>query len=207
LLHTGYGYCYTRPRLVEELGIINPQRSVLFTARPEIHEGSPLIRTPLVAAQQYQVMNLELAWASGPVTIQSEATYLELDRADGRTSDLWGAYVHGSWFLTGERRPYDRDFGVFRRVLPYENFWLVPTPRGAEAGLGAWEVAARWSHLSFVDFGDQYLHDLTVGINWYWNAHSRVMLNWIHPFAHNSTVGQLVDSQGDIIAARMQVDF
>ncbi len=208
LLHTGLGYAYTRPRLRDNPDDMLPAtRSIQFTARPEIHQGDPLILTGEIDTDHYQLLNLELAWANGPVTIQSEGTYVELDTVNGASSRIWGSYVYGSWFLTGERRPYDRNFAVFRRVVPYENFWLVPTPQGTEAGIGAWELAVRWSHLNFADVSDQYLHDLTVGVNWYWNAHTRLMFNWIHPLAHNSPVGTDVNSDGDILAARLQIDF
>ena len=208
LLHTGIGYAYTRPRLrLDPLDMVTRIRPVRFTARPEIHEGVPLIDTGIIDTQQFQLLNVELAWAHGPLTIQSEGTYAQLDEAGGGSTHVWGSYVEGSWFLTGERRPYDRNFAVFRRVIPYENFWMVRTPGGTQAGLGAWEVAARWSHLNFADVNDQYLHDLTVGLNWYWNPNSRLMFNWIHPFAHNSPEGVYTDSQGDILAARLQVDF
>ena len=133
LLHLGLGYAYTRPRLRDEPdGSLRPVR---FTARPEIHQGDPLITTGILDTQQFQLLNGELAWAYGPLTVQSETAIANLDLADGTTTNLWGSYVYGSWFLTGERRPYDRNFGVFRRVVPYENFWMVPTPRGTQAGL------------------------------------------------------------------------
>lgn len=208
LLHLGLGYAYTRPRLRDaEDDMLDPIRAVEFRARPEIARGDPLISTGLLDAEHTQILNGEMAWAHGPLTLQAEATYMNLDLAELPTSNLWGTYVYGSWFLTGERRPYDRNFGVFRRVTPYENFWMVPTPNGTEAGLGAWELAVRWSHLNFTDISDQYLNDLTVGMNWYWNPHSRVMFNWIHPFAHNSPLASEVDADGDIIALRMQIDF
>ena len=90
---------------------------------------------------------------------------------------------------------------------PEENFWVVRTPNGPCAGWGAWELAARWSYLDFSDVNGQQLNDLTVGWNWYWNPHTRMMLNWIHPFAHRSLVSPSLDAQGDILAMRLQVEF
>lgn len=121
--------------------------------------------------------------------MQSELNWVSVDRTNAAETDLYGAYVQTSYFLTGEHRPYDRNFAVFRRVVPYENFWVVRTPGGSQAGYGAWELAFRWSHLSFADLNGQYLNDLTTGVNWYWNPQVRMMMNWIHPFAHASPIG------------------
>ena len=210
-VHTGMSYMYTRPRKRQDLIIFDPvYRPVRFDARPEIHLGTPLIDTGIQNVQQYQTANYELAWVNGPMTIQSEFTWSKLDTYGDGQRDLFGGYVHGSFFLTGEQRTYNRQFGRFGRVVPYENFWVVPTDGGPRAGWGAWEVAARWSHLSFSSVNEQYLNDFTLGVNWYWNSHSRLMFNWIHPFAHNSNIANptdRVDSQGDIIALRMQLDF
>jgi phosphate-selective porin OprO and OprP len=84
-------------------------------------------------------------------------------------------YVYGSWFLTGESRPYDRAAGVFMRVKPRRDLSL----RGG--GLGAVELGARYSH---VDLDDGSVHggvmDLgTLGLNWYWNPYMKMKLNYI----------------------------
>jgi phosphate-selective porin OprO/OprP len=205
--HTGFGYAYTRPRLIDQGFILPPAREVRFSGQPEIHQSPAFITTQTLDTQQYHLFNLELAWAHGPFTLQSEGTLAEIRLADGTSTNVWGTYVHGSWFLTGERRPYDRNFGVFQRVQPYENFWLICSPSARGAGLGAWELTTRWSHLNFSDVTEQYMHDLTVGMNWYWNPHSRLMFNWIHPMVHGSNRFDLVNTEGDILAARLQVDF
>ena len=57
------------------------------------------------------------------------------------------------------------------------------------------------------EVASQQLNDLTVGCNWYWNPHCRMMLNWIHPFAHDSPVSGAGDAQGDVVAMRLHVDF
>lgn len=207
-LHTGLGYMYSRPRSRSN-PLISSYRPVRFWARPEISRGNPLIDTGLANTQHYQTANVELALVNGPVTIQSEMTWTGWNQTSGEKSNLYGAYVYGSWFLTGEQRSYNRRFGTFGRVTPYENFWIVPTKDGHRAGWGAWELATRWSYLSFSDYNEQYLNDLTVGVNWYWNPNCRVMMNWIHPMAHNSPAARVTtgNASGDIIALRMQVDF
>jgi phosphate-selective porin OprO/OprP len=182
-------------------------RPVRFNARPEIHRGDHSIDTGDIDTQHYHVLNPEFALVRGPLSLQSELTWASLDEVDGDTTDLYGAYVYVSWFLTGEHRNYDPSQGRFERITPFENFWIVRTPRGDPRGRGAWELGARWSYLEFPDYGGQQLQDLTVGMNWYWNPHTRVMFNWIHPWARNSPESVLRHTEGDVLSMRVQVDF
>ncbi len=194
LFHTGLGYVYTYDRDDE----------VRFRSRPEIHRGDFLIDTGDLDAEDYHVLGGELAWVHGPLSVQSEAICASVNRTNGDETRLFGAYVFVSYFLTGEHRPYNRTRGIFGRVVPLENFWIVNTPGGRCAGWGAWELAARWSHLDFDDIGGQRLDDFTAGANWYWNPHARVMFNWIHPIAQDAVAGC---GQGDVLSLRLHVDF
>jgi phosphate-selective porin len=65
-------------------------------------------------------------------------------------------------------------------------------------------LAVRYSYLDFRDIGEQQLHDLTGGLNWYWNPNARFMFNWIHPLRLDNLNGL---AQGDVIGMRFQVDF
>lgn len=208
LLHTGLAYAYTRPRLQDDTDMPGTSlRRVRFRARPEIHQGDPLVDTEVLNVNQMQSLDAEMALVSGPLSLQSELVWTGIDEASGQHRSLYGAYTYVSWFLTGEHRQYNRRWAAFDRVVPIENFWMVRTPRGIRRGWGAWEVAVRWSYLDFSDFAGQQLHDLTVGMNWYWNPYTRVMFNWIHPWANNSPAGVVPRAEGDVIAIRMQVAF
>src|SRR5690606_4749230 len=121
--------------------------------------------------------------------------------------DLYGAYAQLGFFLTGEHREYNRRRGVWDDLAPYENFWTVHTGRGPKAGLGAWEATVRWSYLDFADVGNQHLHALSVGLNWYWSPRTRWLVGWIHPFAPNSPESLLANAEGDIITGGMQTGF
>jgi phosphate-selective porin OprO/OprP len=208
MMHTGVSAAYARHRLRE-----NPDlpgtflRALRFNARPEIHRGDSLIDTGLIDASESQVLDIETALVRGPLSLQSELVWARIDEEAGVATDMYGAYAQLSWFLTGEHRPYDRQWARFERVIPYENFWMVCTPSGVEKGWGAWELAARWSLLEFPDFSAQKLQDLTVGMNWYWNPQTRMMLNWIHTWATNSPESPLANAEGDIVSLRWQVDF
>ena len=200
LLHLGGGYVYRDDR----------DDSYEFQSRPEVHEGERLVRTGTLALRDFQTLNLEMASVYGPFSVQSELFYTQTDGIAGTPNmDFYGGYVFASYFLTGENRPYKRSAGLFDRVKPFTNFWIVPTSDGPSAGWGAWELATRYS---FVDLQDPaltdarrgQLHDLTVGVNWYWNPNTRMMFNWIHAYGDLDVAG-LTDT--DILSMRMQVDF
>jgi len=194
LIHLGGGYRYVDDR----------DDSVRFRSRPEVHEGSHYIDTDDMAAGDYNVLNAELAGVYGPLSLQSEVYVTRVNNTVGGDTDLYGAYVYGSYFLTGESRNYKRKSAIFGRVKPHTNFWVVRTSHGPAAGWGAWELAARWSYLDLSDCGAGQLNDVTSGVNWYWNPHTRIMLNWIHPFGSDEAAGA---GDADILAMRMQVDF
>ena len=179
---------------------------VSFSSRPETHEEDVFINTGDIAARDYNVFGLEAVGVYGPLSVQSELFYTKVNSIAGPDVDLYGAYVYGSWFLTGEARNYENDKKCFGRVKPHTNFWIVPTCDGPCAGWGAWELAARWSYLDFtdpvVDAGT--LNNVTCGVNWYWNPYTRMMLNWIHPFGSDEAAGA---GNADILAMRWQVDF
>ena len=67
--------------------------------------------------------------------------------------------------------------GAFGSVHPDEPFWWEKA--------GAFEIAGRYSYLDLDSAGINggVLHDWTLGLNWYTNRNSRVMLNYIaaHP--------------------------
>ncbi len=208
MMHTGLGYAFSRPRVVDDpLRPTEGIRPVEFNARAEIHRGETLISTGTLDTASFHTTATELAWVHGPLSLQNEFIWTSLDDTTLGMMNFYGTYTQASYFLTGEHRPYDRRQGVFDRLVPLENAWFVPTPRGTSAGWGAWEVAARWSYMDLSAVNDQQLNDITVGMNWYLNPHSRLMFNWVHPIALNSVVSDLETAEGDALSARFQVDF
>ena len=196
VIHTGVSWRY----------VDDSDDSVRFRSRPETHEEDYWIDTGAIAARDYNITGLELAGIYGPFSVQSELYYTKINGMAGPDVDLYGAYVYGSWFLTGESRHYENENKIFGRVKPNTNFWIVPTCDGPCAGWGAWELAARWSYLDFTDptINRGTLNDFTLGVNWHWNPYTRMMFNWIHPVGSDQAAGA---GTGDILAMRWQVDF
>jgi phosphate-selective porin OprO/OprP len=189
----------------------NDQQLLQYRARgADLHLANFFINTGRIADGD-TFWGLELAGVWGPFSMQAEYGQTEVDIFQGkyaRTSSptnppsvnpllgqpdptYEGWYVEGSWFLTGESKPY-KD-GVFQRVK-------VKNPvtfRGS--GWGAWQIAGRYDVL---DLGDAAftcpvgiaLYPGTsgspqvpmcgeqatwlVGVNWYLNDYARLMFDY-----------------------------
>jgi phosphate-selective porin OprO/OprP len=201
LFHTGMGILYTQ-------GFDNLAR---FRARPQIHEGPFLVDSGELLSTSHTTGNIELATVWGPFSVQSEMFLCQVDMLTGEKVMLSGAYVYGSYFLTGENRIYER-FGQhgaqFARNVPFTNFFLVP----GCVGSGAWEAKVRMSYLDLNDVplnqaannAGQY-QDLTVGFNWYWSDRIRVMCDWIHPWT--TARSRFGSTSSDILGLRFDFNW
>jgi phosphate-selective porin OprO/OprP len=188
-LHLGAWAAYRQPR-GDDLGRIR--------ARPESHVADTrLVDTGTISNLNAMVSyGVELAGVTGPFSAQAEYIGAELDREMYNNERYSGWYAYASWMLTGETRPYDPQSGSFGRLKPRK-------PAG-QGGIGAWEVAARYSTL---DLDDGILggteDNVTVGLNWYVNAYTRFMLNYVKASAEKDG-GQ---TDVDIVQVRAQLDF
>jgi phosphate-selective porin OprO/OprP len=189
LIHTGIGILHTD----------DYDDQVRFRARPQIQRGPFLIDSGNVAADTYTTGGVEAAVVWGQVTVQGEAFVCNVDRNVGGVATIGGAYVHMSYFVTGESRIFER-FGQhgpqFGRNRPITNFFAVPGCLGS----GALELKARWSNLNLTELDAGQYNDFTFGFNWYWTDRTRVMFDWIHPYTDQDTPFGSVEA--DIIAMR-----
>nr|WP_238346136.1 porin [Luteimonas saliphila] len=132
---------------------------------------------------------LEGLWIRGPWSLQGEVLEVRADR-DGGLSDVSGdgAYLFGSWVVTGESRGYN---GYTTNVVPAET--------------SALEVLLRYSRLDLDDGairgGRQ--SDWTVGVNWYLGRNLKLQANYV--FAHARRAGVLRDPEA--FGLRAQVHF
>jgi phosphate-selective porin OprO and OprP len=201
-LHLGGAYSLS--------GVTNHQ--LQFSTAPELQlvEGNnfePIfLNTGIISARQYQLIGTEFIWTEGPWSMQSEYVWVPIDTIGGPTATLQGAYVMGSYFLTGEHRPYDRTTGNLTRVIPYEDFFRVRGRQHLSGGKGAWQLAGRWSYLNFNggDIRAGVLNDLTFGVNWYWNPFVRVYFNYVHAILDDVVTGT---SHANAFGLRFQLDF
>lgn len=202
LLHLGLGYSY---QLRDE-----GKTNLRYRNRPETHlTDVRLVDTGNFDADGANLINPELALVWGPLSLQGEYFWTGVDSKEGNDPSFQGAYLLGSWFITGENRTYSTSSGKFDRVKPNQNFM--------DGGIGAWEVGLRWSWL---DLNDKNIKggeetNITFGLNWYLNPNYRILLNYTYadvqdrrPFKDGD--GNLVDTEdgnANIFAMRFQVDF
>jgi len=189
------------------LGLSASQRfldhtSTQIQSRPEVVLNNPFyVDTDTIPANGQQMINPELALVYGPFSFQTEYTQAWVQGDEGfHDLSFYGLYAFVSWFLTGESRPYRTSEGIFDRVSPERNFDF-------HGGLGAWEVALRYSRID-LDDGDLddggveggTMNDGTVGLNWYLNPNMRTSFNYV--FGRLEDVGWT-----NQFVARFQVDF
>ncbi len=201
VIHLGAGINYNLP---------DSTRTLRFRARPESHiTHKRLVDTGSIAnVDSILKYGLEAAAVFGPASIQGEYVRTDVSFQNGVTNEpsFSGYYIFGSWFLTGESRPYSVKKGSFGRVHPNHNFQL-----GAD-GWGAWEVAARFSQMDLEDtgFAGGKEQNITVGLNWYPHPHLRWMLNWVHASTDRSPLAPATATSNfgpDVFQMRAQVDF
>jgi phosphate-selective porin OprO/OprP len=130
-----------------------------------------------------QVYNVEGAVALGPVFVQGEYFWFNIDRFFHDSNKFQGGYVEAAWAITGESRSYNNPQAAFNGIVPKDPFTL-------KGGWGAWEIAARYSYMNLNDKLGTATADggvaggkqqtVAVGLNWYPNRNMRFMLDWIH---------------------------
>ena len=167
-----------------------------YRQRPEVHQSPYFVDTGTFTANEGHTVGAEAAAVFGPFSVQGEymRTFVNSDIADD--PEFSGYYVFASWFLTGEHRTYKLGEGKFDRVKVKNNFL------SGNRGFGAWEVAARYSHLDLddADANGGELDDVTAGLNWYLNPNTRMMFNYVHADLDNV-------SDTDAFMMRTQIDF
>jgi phosphate-selective porin OprO/OprP len=127
------------------------------------------------------------AWLDGPFSVVSE--YIQTEEAcEGcgqNGADLPrlytdGAYVDGTWMITGEAKPYNA------RIRPKRPLWDPKNP-----GPGAWEAALRYEYFKLRDRAARLANDtiastynrydaIVAGVNWYPNEFLRLSLNYLY---------------------------
>ncbi|NQV26422.1 MAG: porin [Rhodopirellula sp.] len=207
LFHVGFDYSYLNPAT----------NKVQFASQPEIQVGqtsggvfpASFVGVPafvstgtLSNVTNINLMGVEAAAAYGNLYLQSEFRWMVIEQNGGQRNTLPGGYAQLRYLLTGEKLPYKKKDGVFGRVIPHQDASF------GNGGIGAWELDARWSFVDFNGTGfpgpGRRLNDITFGMNWYVNAHTKFQLNYIHAYLDDPTLG---NSNADIFALRAQIDF
>lgn len=203
-MHLGADYSY---RAAGE-GVVN------FRAQPEIRmrtQAQPLnvpffVNTGLIPADHWSLIGGEFAMVLNRFSVQSEYVYTPVARTDGPNPAFQSVYVYCTFFLTEDHRPFQkldslfqRRNAVFDRVIPSTNFLKGEDSPGNPRGIGAWELAGRWSYIDLNSNGIRggRLNEMTLGLNWYMNPYTRITLNYVRSFVDNPVHGfSTLDSYG-----------
>ncbi len=206
-------------------------KTLTLSDRPELRiDPTSILSTGGIAnVADAQVYSGEAAAGYGPLFVQGEYFWYDVDRNLGLPSTRFsGWYAEGSWTITGEGRKYNPGAGAYNGIVPDRPFSL------AKGDPGAWEIAARYSHINLNDLftvgvpvaltngvagGEQNIY--TIGLNWYVNRNVRFMVNYLHgTIAKNSgaaiaaapplpafPVGTDIGAKFDALAMRTQIAF
>jgi phosphate-selective porin OprO/OprP len=188
---------------------------VRFRTRDAIRAGVstqwPLPADITVFGDTMQWLNFELAAVQGPWTLQAEwllCNTQDAQRFDGIGNPLGplsrnllyqGGYVQLLYFLTGESDNYSLEKMAFDRVKPFENFfWVTGEDCWNYLGRGAWQVGARYNYLDLNDDGINggELHNLTAGLNWFWNPNTKWQFNYMATYRDVSQTANFPDGSG-----------
>lgn len=172
----------------------------------------------------------EIAITRGPWSLSGEYllvnypyTYTEKIGAKGKPGYFrstgpavyHGMYVESGYFLTeGDHRNYSKSTGTWDRVRPRRP-WRVVTMEDPVAGRGAVELTARYTYLDLVS-GTPVLsqiagaragveNDMTLGINWYLNPNSRLMLNYVATWINS--IDPEISGMFQGLGVRLHFDF
>ncbi|MCA9239770.1 MAG: ATPase [Planctomycetales bacterium] len=192
-----------------------------FRTRPEARTVNRWLDTDDIdGGDNYSLLGLESVVNVGAVQVVGEYQNVWLNRVNDTAPHFHGGYVYVSYFLTGEHMPWDRETGCLDRIVPFENFFLVDTCNGGKGwGLGAWQVALRYSYADFNhdDIFGGVGESITAGLNWYWTPYARMQFNYIYGEVRDRDqtndgtaapgVPAIVSGDYHILGARMMVDF
>ena len=190
----------------------NPDGDLRYRALPESHVTDVrFVDTGTFVADTIGLLNLQGAFVYGPFSLQGEYILSDVDTKFFGDREFDSYYVQASYFLTSEHRPWDTGDSGFGRLNPRRNFRLG----GEDPGWGAWEVGIRYSAIDLSDGpirgGEE--DNITLGLNWYLNPHSRMLINYTHAnidrdfFGGNTYFPLSKGGDVDILQTRFQVDF
>ncbi len=160
-----------------------------FRGRPGTNVSTNFVDTGNFAADGALQLGVEGMLALGPVSVQGEHVTAWVDAPTMGNPGCSGWYLTGSWILSGDHRPYDRNVGYARRVVPRHRW-------------GAPELVVRYAAVdltdTLLDGGSFRRTDL--GLNWWATQRWRAGLHWGHVWLDRfGTTGET-----DTLLARIQ---
>ncbi len=209
IFHAGAGHVWTHPGATGSFYRNVPEYGGPFGGANGTVGSVPFfVNTGTLSDPNAHIINLELAGVSHSLHWQGEARYAFVDVNDTVVT-LPSAYAQVGYLLTGEVRPYNKANATLGRIKPLRPF-------GDRGGLGAWEIAARYSYIDLNPaeivaqvppvgqpaFGGR-LNDTTLGLNWYLNDRTKFQFQYVQAMLDRGGI----ESDTNIAAFRAQLDF
>lgn len=154
---------------------------IQYRARPEAHFAPFYADTGRIVSDDVRLYGFEVAAVAGPNWLQAEWIQSDVDADAVGDPTFSGAYLEVGRFLTGEHRAYDVSAGAFDRIAPNTAYGEGNPFRRSTANRGALEIMARYSTVDLTDaaISGGEMRNVSLGLNWYLNAESRLMLNYV----------------------------
>lgn len=179
ILHLGVSGAWERPD--------NNQWIVDYNAEPETKIGDgEILDTDLIKNTSHTYrFGFEGAAVYKGFHFQSEFQMTQVNRfenvAGAKDASFYGGYAYLLYTLSGESRPWDKTQGEFGQLIP------------DNPDVGAWEVGARFSHLSLTDadagiFGGK-ANNYTAAVNWYPNSNIVFQTNYTYVANSDNATG------------------
>ncbi len=194
-LHLGVNLDYSKPSKGNATA-----GTISLSDRPEFRiDSTTTLNTGTIQEKNASVVGAELAAGFQNFYTQAEFYHMTLSQWTNGTNSFGGAnatspdltfdggYLEASYSIGG-RRKYNPSSGAYTGVIPDQPYSM------STGGMGAFEIAARFSALNLNDHlpaggktfastggiggGDQKAY--TFGVNWYANNNVRLMLDYVH---------------------------
>jgi phosphate-selective porin OprO/OprP len=156
-------------------------------------DASRYVDTGYFLTQHVQTFMPEFLLIYGPFSIQAESYFVFAEamrnlyipgKAVGAALGngyFTSSYAEVSYFLTGERRGYDRRFGTYDRPVLDENGFAIKDINGnPQFNWGAWQIAYRYTYMDLNSGGlnGGQMTEHTVGLNWYINNMCKIQFQY-----------------------------
>ena len=167
-MHVGFAYRHAA----------SSQGTLLYRGRAETNVGSYFVNTGNIEADDANHYGFEGLLNIGGFSLLGEYILADVNTPVGDDPQLSGYYLTASIVPTGESRPYDRNVGYARRIIP-KGYWGAP------------ELVFRYAH---VDLDDKQIEGgsydrLSFGVNWWattrWKFGGLFGFTWLDRFNEN----------------------
>lgn len=147
--------------------------STSFKQQAETHiSGINIVDTGTMQnVKDFYKVGAEIATVMGQFSAQVEYITTSVNRNGESDIDFAGWYAQTGYFFTGESRNYNK--GAFGSITPKASV--------GDGGIGAWELALRYSTLDLTDkdvIGGE-ADSVTVGLNWFATPTLRFSANYV----------------------------